>query len=274
MELLLGKETALKIKEQVKNEVDKLEVKPKYVVLINKNDSTSIGYVNMQRKNATSLGIEFESIEMDDSEEQYIETIERLNNDKSVTAVMLTRPLFKGADEKKIISHLSSLKDVDAMSSASLGELFVGSSDYLAPCTAEAIMKLIKAYNIELKGKDVLVVGRSISVGRPVALMLLEENATVTIAHSRTSDLNDKLKNYDVIIAAVGKAHLIDASLCKEDAIIIDAGIHYLEDGSIVGDVKPSDKVKAISKVPGGVGTITSAVLMENIMKLYHKQRG
>lgn len=274
MELLLGKETSLSIKEQVKNEVEKLEIKPKYVVLINKNDSSSIGYVNMQRKNALSLGIEFESIEMNDSEEEYIDTIEKLNKDDKVTAIMLTRPLFKGADEKKIISHLSPLKDVDAMNSSSLGELFVGSESYLAPCTAEAIMKLIKAYNIELKGKDVLVVGRSISVGKPVAMMLLEENATVTIAHSRTANLKNKLKDYDVVVAAVGKPWLIDAADCKEEAVIIDAGIHYLEDGSIVGDVKPSDKVKAMSKVPGGVGTITSAVLMENIMKLYHKQRG
>ena len=270
MEYLSGKELSNQIKEKVKEEVASLTRKPHMVVLVNPNDESSLGYVRMQEKAAVQLGIRFSLITMKDSEEEYIAKIKELNEDKDVDAIMVTRPLFKGADESLIINEINPSKDVDALNPLSLGELFICKEGYIAPATAQAIIELIKAYKIEVKGKEVLVVGRSISVGKPVSMMLLEMNGTVTIAHSRSLDLPTFLSRADIVIAAVGKPHLLDASACKEGAIVIDAGIHYLEDG-IVGDVKPNDKLRAISKVPGGVGAITTACLMMNVLKCYRR---
>jgi methylenetetrahydrofolate dehydrogenase (NADP+)/methenyltetrahydrofolate cyclohydrolase len=273
VELLLGKEISQSIKDRIKEEVLSLEVKPKLVVLVNVNDPSSIGYVNSMEKVAITLGIEFEKVLMNSSEEEYIDQIIKLNNDASCSAIMITRPLFKGADEKKILSYIDPLKDVDVMNKVGLGEIFIG-NDEIAPATAKATMKMIEHYNIDLTGKDCLVIGRSISVGKPLSMMLLNKNATVTIAHSKTKDLFLKVKNYDVVVVAVGIPSFLDAKLCKEDAIILDCGIHYLDDGRILGDVIPSEEVKAVSKVPGGIGTITTSVLMDNVLKLYKKQRG
>ncbi|MBE6132349.1 MAG: bifunctional 5,10-methylenetetrahydrofolate dehydrogenase/5,10-methenyltetrahydrofolate cyclohydrolase [Erysipelotrichaceae bacterium] len=272
MELLLGKEISLNIKEQIKKEVEFLLEKPSLFVLVNENDSSSLGYVASLEKTALNLGITFEKRIMKDSEEEYINTIKELNENPACSAIMVTRPLFKGAREEYILSFISPLKDVDVMNKVSLGDIFVGNDD-LAPATAKATMKMIEHYGIELKGKDCLVIGRSISVGKPLSMMLLNKHATVTIAHSRTVNLMEKVKNYDVVVVAVGIPHFLDSSLCKEDAIVLDCGIHYLDDGRIVGDVLPSDNVSKLSKVPGGIGTITTSVLMENVLKLYKKQR-
>lgn len=270
---LIGKEISLNIKNQIKEEVAFLAEKPALVVLVNQNDSSSIGYVNSMEKTALNLGYTFEKILMPNDETSYIETIKRLNEDDTVHAIMITRPLFKGADEKKILAYLSPLKDVDAMNKNSLGDIFVGNDD-IAPATSKAIIKMLEHYNIDVSGKDCLVIGRSISVGKPVSMMLLNKNATVTIAHSRTTNLEEKVSHSDIVVVAVGIPHFLDASICKKEAIVIDAGIHYLDDGRIVGDVLPSDKINMISKVPGGVGTITTSVLMENVLKLYKKQKG
>lgn len=271
MELLLGKEIRDQIKKTIIEKIEVLNEKPCLCVLVNQDDSSSLGYVNALEKNALNLGFNFKKI-LIDREEKYVDTINQLNQDSSCHAIMVTRPLIKGCNEKEILSLISPLKDVDVMNEKSLGKIFIGDDD-LAPATAKAIMYMLDYYHIDLKGKECLVIGRSISVGKPVSMMLLNKNATVTIAHSRTIDLFDKVKNYDVIICAVGKPHFLDSKLAKESAIIIDAGIHYLDDGRIVGDVIPSSGVKMISKVPGGVGTITTMVLMENVLKLYFMQK-
>ena len=272
MEYLLGKEISLQIKENIKKEVEFLLEKPGLSVLVNENDSSSLGYVNSLEKTAVSLGINFSKKIMKNDEEEYINTIKRLNDDPTCSSIMVTRPLFKGAREDYILSFISPLKDVDVMNKVSLGDIFVGNDD-IAPATAKATMKMIEYYGIDLKGKDCLVIGRSISVGKPLSMMLLNKHATVTIAHSRTIGLMDKVKNYDIVVVAVGIPNFLDSSLCKEEAIVLDCGIHYLDDGRIVGDVLPSEKVSKLSKVPGGIGTITTSVLMENVLKLYKKQR-
>ncbi len=271
MKLLLGNDIRDQIKENIIEKINVLSEKPCLTVLVNQNDSSSLGYVNALEKNALNLGINFKRI-LIDQEKRYIDTIENLNQDPNCHAIMVTRPLIKGCNEKEILSLISPLKDVDVMNEKSLGKIFIGDDD-LAPATAKAIMLILDYYNIDLKGKDCLVIGRSISVGKPVSMMLLNKHATVTIAHSRTTNLFDKVKNYDVIICAVGKPHFLDSKLAKESAIIIDAGIHYLDDGRIVGDVIPSNNVNMISKVPGGVGAITTMVLMENVLKLYFMQK-
>ena len=254
MELLIGKEISNRIREELKENLAKLDRKLKLVCLVNKEDASSIGYSKSQAKLASNLGIDYELVEMEPTKEAYEKEIKRVNEDDLIDGCLITRPLFKGANEEKIISLLNPLKDVDGMNATSLGELLINKEDAIKPATPRAILELLKGYNIEIKGKDVLVVGRSISVGKPVALMLLNEHGTVSIAHTRTIDLNSKLGQADIVVAAVGRPHIIDSSYCKEGAIVIDAGIHYLEDG-IIGDVIPNEKLKAISKVPGGPGT-------------------
>ena len=267
MELLLGKPDADSIKETLISEIAKCERKPKLVILLNTEDSSSKGYANALHKYGLSINVDVEIIEMTQDEEEYLNTINKLNNDKSVDAVLISRPLNKSLNENKIISSLSYKKDVDGINHISLGKLFVG-DESLVPNTANAICKMLEYYNIPLKGKKVLVVGRSLSVGKPVSMLLLNRHATVTIAHSRTENLNDELGKYDIVIAAIGKPHLIKAEYMKDGAVCIDAGIHYLEEG-IIGDVEPNEKLSFISKVPGGVGPITNACLMMNVLSCY-----
>ena len=273
MKLLLGKEISLKIKAEIKNKIEQENLKPSLFVLVNQDDTSSLGYVSMLEKNANNLGIHFEKILMESKEDSYIQKIEELNVRNDVTAIMVTRPLFKGADENRILAHIASFKDVDVMNTRSLGEIFIG-NDEIAPATAKAIIKMIEYYDIDVKGKDCLVIGRSISVGKPVSMMLLNKHGTVTIAHSRTTNLDEHIARADIIVCAVGKPHFLDAKKVKDGCVIIDAGIHYLDDGKVVGDVLPCEEKDCIlSKVPGGVGTITTSVLLENVLKLYYKQR-
>ena len=271
MELLIGKEISNRIREELKENLAKLDRKLKLVCLVNKEDASSIGYSKSQAKLASNLGIDYELVEMDPTKEAYEKEINRVNDDDLFDGCLITRPLFKGANEEEIISLLNPLKDVDGMNATSLGELLINKEDAIKPATPRAILELLKGYNIEIKGKDVLVVGRSISVGKPVALMLLNEHGTVSIAHTRTVDLNSKLGQADIVIAAVGRPHIIDSSNCKEGAIVIDAGIHYLEEG-IIGDVVPNEKIKAISKVTGGVGILTSTLIMDNVYRCYFRR--
>ena len=272
MELLIGKEISNRIREELKENLAKLDRKLKLVCLVNKEDASSIGYSKSQAKLASNLGIDYELVEMEPTKEAYEKEIKRVNEDDLIDGCLITRPLFKGANEEEIISLLNPLKDVDGMNATSLGELLINKEDAIKPATPRAILELLKGYNIEIKGKDVLVVGRSISVGKPVSIMLLNEHATVSIAHTRTINLDEKISRADIVVAAVGRPNIIDSSKCKEGAIVIDAGIHYLENG-IVGDVIPSNKLKYISKVPGGVGILTSTLIMDNVYRCYLRRK-
>lgn len=270
MEYLIGKEASEKIKLEVKNEVELLKIKPCLAVILNRYDEASKIYIQAQQRNAEQLGIEYVLFDLEPSEEEYIKTIHKLNNDKKISAIMVTRPLFDGADESKILSQIDPNKDVDAMNAMTLGFILTNRKDSLAPATAESIMELLAYYNIEVSGKKVLVIGRSITVGKPVALMLLNKNATVTIAHTRTQNMEELMMGSDIIIVAIGKAEAIDSAKMKKGVIVIDAGINYV-DSKIVGDVKASEVPSLISKVPGGIGTLTSACLMRNVLKCYRK---
>ena len=267
MELLLGKPVVDSLKETLVNEIANCKRKPKLVILLNAEDPSSKGYANALFKFGESVNVDVEIIDMVQDEITYLTTIDRLNNDKSVDAVLISRPLNKSLDENKIIASLSYTKDVDGINHISLGKLFVG-DESLVPNTANAICKMLEFYNVPLKGKKVLVVGRSLSVGKPVSMLLMNRHATVTIAHSRTENLNEELGKYDIVIAALGRPHLLKGEYMKEGAIVIDAGIHYLENG-IIGDVEPHEKLSLISKVPGGVGPITNACLMMNVLSCY-----
>lgn len=270
MEYLSGKPVSDQIKEQIKLKTATLNRKPSLVILLNSEDESSKGYSSSLVKNASSIGIDVKIVEMEQDETVYLKMINLLNKDDNVDSVLITRPLNKNLDEQKIINALSYEKDVDALNPLALGLIGAGEELYV-PNTAMAIIKMIEFYNIQLQGKKVLVIGRSLSVGKPVALLLMNRNATVTIAHSKTKNLQEELKNYDIVVAAIGKPQFIKGNMMKEGAIVIDAGIHYLSDG-IVGDVEPSDNLSYISKVPGGVGLVTTACLMESVLKAYMRK--
>ena len=267
MILLSGKLVAKKLKEEIKEEVALLKRVPRYIILLNEKDSSSLGYATSQVKLATSLGIKTEIRYIDGINVTYEEEIKKINEDDTFDACIITRPLLNVKDENKILSLLSYKKDVDAINPYALGKLFMSNSKYIVPATAEAVLYMLKYYDIGLDGKSCLVVGRSLSVGKSVAMLLLDQNATVTIAHSHTKNLKELLSKADIIVSALGKPLYLDTKDMKEEAICIDCGIHYLED-KIVGDVKRSKDIKMISMVPGGIGPITTCLLLKHVIKL------
>lgn len=269
MEYLLGKPVAEELKKSIISKINTFPRPPHLVILLNEEDLSSCGYANSLKKTAMQVGINIDIVAMKQEEEVYLQELDKLNIDSGVDAVLITRPLNKSLDENRIISRLNYKKDVDGINHLALGNIIVG-KEKIVPNTSMAIIKMLDYYKIELAGKKVLVVGRSLSVGKPLAMQLLNRNATVTIAHSRTNNLDDELKNYDIVIGAVGKPLLLKGKYFKEGAIAIDAGIHYLPQG-IVGDIEQDDKLLYISKVPGGVGPITSICLMNNVITCYEE---
>lgn len=268
MEYLIGKPVAELIKKQLKEKINNKKRSPLLQILLNYEDESSVGYCNMIKKTSEEVGIKVEVI-LIKSKQEYIDKIKIINEDKNIDACLITRPLLKNCNENEIISLLDANKDADAINHQSLGKILYGNEKFV-PNTSKAIIKLLEYNNINLEGEKVLVIGRSLSVGKPVSLLLLNRNATVTIAHSKTKDLMLELKNYDIIIVCIGKQHFIDGKFAKEGAIIIDAGIHYLSD-KIIGDVIPSDNLSFISKVPGGVGVITTCCLLETVLSCYEE---
>lgn len=272
MNYLLANEIEISEKEKLISKLQNLDRQLKLVVLVNEEDKSSLGYLKAIKNMANKLNVIVEELFLKQEEDIYLSTIKKLNIDDTVDGVLITRPLKKGLDENKIILALDPNKDVDGIHPYNLGKLLFGQEE-IVPNTALAMIKMVEYHNIQLEGKKVLIIGRSISVGKPIALLLLNRNATISIAHSRSKNLNDELKNYDLVFVAIGKPELIDAKYMKEGAICIDAGIHYLED-RICGDVLPNEKLSYISKVPGGVGKITTLCLFINLLKCYEVRYG
>ncbi|ATD55189.1 bifunctional methylenetetrahydrofolate dehydrogenase/methenyltetrahydrofolate cyclohydrolase [Clostridium chauvoei] len=270
-QMINGKEIALKIKgdikKYIKNREDKGLKAPKIASILVGNDGGSIYYMNNQEKVATSLNCGFEKIILEDTikEEDLINVIENLNNDESFQGIMLQLPLPKNLDEKKIISHISPRKDIDCLTYESQGKLYMGEKGFL-PCTPNSVITLLESLNIKLQGKEVVVLGRSNIVGKPVAQLLLNKNATVTICHSKTNNLKEVCKRADILIVAIGKPKFITKEYIKDGAIIIDVGTSSFE-GKITGDVNFEDvveKASFITPVPGGVGALTTTLLIKN----------
>ncbi|MBX7350071.1 bifunctional methylenetetrahydrofolate dehydrogenase/methenyltetrahydrofolate cyclohydrolase [Clostridium chauvoei] len=270
-QMINGKEIALKIKgdikKYIKNREDKGLKAPKIASILVGNDGGSIYYMNNQEKVATSLNCGFEKIILEDTikEEDLINVIENLNNDESFQGIMLQLPLPKNLDEKKIIYHISPRKDIDCLTYESQGKLYMGEKGFL-PCTPNSVITLLESLNIKLQGKEVVVLGRSNIVGKPVAQLLLNKNATVTICHSKTNNLKEVCKRADILIVAIGKPKFITKEYIKDGAIIIDVGTSSFE-GKITGDVNFEDvveKASFITPVPGGVGALTTTLLIKN----------
>ncbi len=271
MQIIDGKAISQQIKDEVRDKVAALKEQGKEValaVILVGNDPASTVYVGNKKKACAYTGIRSESFELPEetTQEELLSLIDDLNNREDIQGILVQLPLPKHIDEKSVINAISPDKDVDGFHPQSVGRLTIGEPGFLS-CTPAGIIQLLKRSNIEMEGKHCVVIGRSNIVGKPMALLMLRENATVTICHSRTKDLKEITKQADILIAAVGKPKMIDRSYLKEGVVVIDVGIHRMEDKKLCGDVDfedVKDMCSAITPVPGGVGPMTIAMLMKN----------
>jgi len=274
MTLIDGKATSQKIKDEIKNEVIKLKQKgitPTLAVILVGDDPASQTYVASKQKAclACQMGSVMHKLSANTTEQELISLIDVLNADDSIDGILVQLPLPKHINTNEILRKIDPKKDVDGFCAQNMGALVSG-LDGFVPCTPLGIMELLKQYNINPQGLNALVIGRSNIVGKPMAALLLNAGATVTIAHSKTKNLAQFSKNADLIIAAIGKANFIKPEMVKEGAIIIDVGINRLENGKLVGDCdfeNLKDKCDFITPVPGGVGPMTIAMLLSNTLK-------
>lgn len=274
VQLIDGKKISTEIKDELKIEVENLKEQGSEVCLaviqVGTNAASSV-YVNNKKKACAYIGIRSESYELpeDTTESDLLSLIESLNTNVSVHGILVQLPLPKHICEEHVICAISPDKDVDGFHPISVGRLWLGEPGFLS-CTPAGIIQLLKRSNIAIAGKHCVVMGRSNIVGKPMAALLLRENATVTVVHSRTNDLKEITKQADILVVAVGKARMIDDTYVKEGAVVIDVGMHRDEQNKLCGDVdfdKVKDKASAITPVPGGVGPMTIAMLMNNCVQ-------
>lgn len=266
-----GREISAKVKEQIKVFVEKRKSDnksiPKIASILVGNDGGSIYYMNSQEKTAVSLGVLFEKVVLDENttESELINVIEKLNNDKSVSGIIMQLPLPKHINEKVVVNKIWSKKDIDCLTTESVGKMYMGEDSFM-PCTPLSVITLLKSLDIKLQGKRAVVIGRSNIVGKPVYELLLRENATVTICHSKTENLKEVTKEADILVSAIGRPKFIDDTFIKEGAVVIDVGTSSFE-GKITGDVdfdKVINKASRVTPVPGGVGALTTTLLIKN----------
>lgn len=272
-QIIKGNEIAKEITDKIKLEVDLLERKPKLAVVLVGDDFSSEAYVRGKVKAGARVGIEVEIIrfEEDVMEDIVLNKVEKLNEDTNVDGIIVQLPLPKHLDEIKILNTVSVYKDVDGFSYYNAGRLFRG-NPLLTPCTPQGVIYMLEVMNIDLSGLNAVVVGRSNLVGLPMARLLTEKDATVTICHSKTKDLKSFTKNADLLIVAIGQSKFVKKDYIKEGAIIIDVGISRDENNKLSGDVDFDDvfnKAGMISPVPKGVGPLTVAMLLSNTLKAY-----
>ena len=273
MILLDGRVVKQKVLEELKEITSKLDTKLGLAVIQVGEDEASKVYVRQKEKMANELGFNFIHKKLNENvtQEELLNEIDKLNEDKNVHGILVQMPIPKHLDAKVVQNRILPYKDVDGLTDINAGKL-MHNKDGLVPCTPQGIVDLLKEYNIELEGKNVVIVGRSDLVGKPLAALMINNNATVTLCHSKTKNLSDITKNADIVVMAVGKARLLKSEDIKNDAVIVDVGINRMEDGSLCGDVDfegVKDKVSYITPVPGGVGQMTVAELAMNTYKAY-----
>ena len=271
--ILSGKEVSARIKEKLKAEVAALTEKgvtPGLAVIIVGNDPASKVYVGRKEAMCAELGMYSEKYALpeDTAQSELLALIEKLNSDPNIHGILVQLPLPEPLDEKAVIAAIAPQKDVDAFHPVNVGKIMIGDYDFV-PCTPAGIMELIAESGVEVEGKNCVVIGRSNIVGKPMSMLLLHKNGTVTICHSRTKNLAEITRNADILVAAVGRAHFVTADMVKPGAVVIDVGMNRLEDGKLAGDVD-FDAVEpiaaAITPVPGGVGPMTISMLMRNTL--------
>ena len=274
MQRLGGKEVADKIVEDLRIKVGELKgrgISPKLAILRVGERDDDLAYERGVLKRFESAGVEVEITALDAgvSQEELDETFDGINNDPKVHGILVFRPLPKPLSDEHMRKTIDSGKDVDFMDIRNMEKVLAGVPDAAAPCTAEAVMSLIKHYNIETKGKKVTVVGRSLVIGKPAALLLTTANATVTVCHTKTVNIEEECKNADIIVACCGVAKMITDKFVKPGQIVIDVGMNVDEEGRLCGDVdyeKVSEIAEAVTPVPGGVGSITTAILLKHVV--------
>lgn len=273
-EIINGEQLAKQLRQNMKTEVKKLKEKgitPHLTVILIGDDPASHSYVNGKKRASTEVGIVSEIIQMESSttEQQLLTEITKLNENENVHGILVQLPIPDHIDEQKIIEAIDPKKDVDGFHPINVGRMILGQDAFIS-CTPFGIIKMLQSKNIKIDGKHVVVIGRSNIVGKPMGQLLLNENATVTYCHSRTKDLKSFTQRADILIVAVGKEHVVDASFIKEGAAVIDVGVNRTEAGTLTGDVDFDDviqKASFITPVPKGVGPMTITMLLENTIK-------
>lgn len=278
-QIIDGKKIAQEIKDEIKEQVAQLKAEGSEVCLaviqVGNNPASTV-YVGNKKKACAYTGITSLAYELPEetTEEELLQKIEELNQDKKVNGILVQLPLPKHMDEDKIIEAISPAKDVDGFHPVNVGALSIGKDGFIS-CTPYGIIQLLKRSGIEIDGKNCVIIGRSNIVGKPMAQLLLRENGTVTIVHSHTKNLKEITAQADIVVAAIGKANYITADYIKEGAVVIDVGINRNENGKLCGDVdfaQVSEKASAITPVPGGVGPMTIAMLMQNCLETFRRQ--
>ncbi|MCR4840048.1 MAG: bifunctional 5,10-methylenetetrahydrofolate dehydrogenase/5,10-methenyltetrahydrofolate cyclohydrolase [Lachnospiraceae bacterium] len=273
-ELLLGKNVTQHINDGIISDVEMLKgkgVNPTLGIIRVGENSSDIAYENGAVKRCEKLGVEYKKylLPADAATDDVLRVIDEVNNDKNIHGVLLFRPLPKGLDAERIENALDPAKDVDCMTEASIGAVFTGKDRGYPPCTPQACMEILKFYGYDLKGKNVTVIGRSLVVGKPVAMMCMKENATVTICHTKTVNMQEISKKADIVIVAAGHAKTVGADFVSEGQTVIDVGINVDDEGNMCGDVDfaaVEPLVGAITPVPGGVGGVTTSVLLSHVV--------
>ena len=269
---LRGKKVSDGIKEYVSKELETLSFVPKLAIVRVGENPDDMSYERGATKKLKSFGLDVASyvFPQDISDEDFKKAFKDINEDDEVTGILLLRPLPRTINEKDIENMIDPKKDLDGISPINIAKVFAGDTSGFSPCTAEAVIEVLKAYDIELTGKRVTVVGRSMVVGKPVSMLLLKENATVTMTHTRTVNLKKTCSDAEIVIAAAGRAKMLNSDYCGQDAVMIDVGINVDENGKLCGDVDYSTldgKASAATPVPGGVGTVTTAVLAKHLIQ-------
>lgn len=269
---LRGKKVSDGIKEYVSKELETLFFVPKIAIVRVGENPDDMSYERGATKKLKSFGLDVASyvFPQDISDEEFKKAFKDINEDDEVTGILLLRPLPRTINEKDIENMINPKKDLDGISPINIAKVFAGDTTGFSPCTAEAVIEVLKAYDIELTGKRVTVVGRSMVVGKPVSMLLLKENATVTMTHTRTVDLKKTCSDAEIVIAAAGRAKMLNSDYCGQDAVMIDVGINVDENGKLCGDVDYATldgKASAATPVPGGVGTVTTAVLAKHLIQ-------
>ncbi|MBQ9867246.1 MAG: bifunctional 5,10-methylenetetrahydrofolate dehydrogenase/5,10-methenyltetrahydrofolate cyclohydrolase [Lachnospiraceae bacterium] len=272
---LLGKEVNAALNERIKAEAEALKaqgIEPCLGIIRVGEREDDLSYERGATKRCENLGVSYKKyvLPADVAEETLIAQIKEINADDTVHGVLLFRPLPKHLDEEKIINVLDPAKDVDGITDISLAGVFAGKDKGYAPCTPSAVMEILDHYGIDPAGKKCVVIGRSLVVGKPAAMMLIRKNATVTICHTKTKDMPSVVKEADIVVVAAGRAGVIDASYLRAGQTVIDVGINVNEEGKLCGDVKydeVQDVVDAITPVPGGVGSVTTSVLLSHVVR-------
>ena len=274
-----GKTLAKKIRENLKIECDELKekgIKPKLAVIMVGDDPASKVYVRNKSRACDEIGIEYQEYLLNENitQDELLELIKKLNNDETVNGILLQSPIPENLDINEAFKTITYLKDVDGFTPSSVGKLCIGEDTFVS-CTPLGVIKMFEEYNIDLNGKNVVILGRSNIVGRPLIQCCLQKNATVTICHSKTNNLKEHTKRADVIISAIGKPKFVTEDMVKDNVVIVDVGINRDENGKLVGDVdfeNVEKKASYITPVPGGVGPMTIAMLMHNVIKATKEQ--